>query len=97
MEEHRAAMTKFLDTHATLGGRKHLDEGAAHECLQQAAKEHEADFVVMGAVARRGLSRLVIGSTAERVLDRLPCDLIIIKPLWCTRTQNGSITLRSIR
>ena len=81
MQEHRAAMTRFLDTHATLGGRKHLYEGAAHECLQQAAKEHEADFVVMGAVARRGLSRLVIGSTAERVLDRLPCDLIIIKPL----------------
>ena len=48
-------MTRFLDTHATLGGRQHLYEGAAHECLQQAAKEHAADFVVMGAVARRGL------------------------------------------
>ena len=54
-QEHRAAMTRFLDTHAALGGRKHLYEGAAHECLQQAAKEHAADFVVMGAVARRGL------------------------------------------
>ena len=80
-QEHRAAMTKFLDTHATLGGRSHLYEGLAHECLQQAAKEHAADFVVMGAVARRGLKRLFIGSTAERVLDRLPCDLIVIKPL----------------
>jgi universal stress protein E len=49
--------------------------------LQQAAKEHSADFVVMGAVARSGLKRLFIGSTAERVLDRLPCDLVIIKPL----------------
>jgi len=80
-QEHRVAMARFLDTHATLGGRRHLYEGAAHECLQQAAKEHAADFVVMGAVARRGLERLVVGSTAERVLDRLPCDLIIIKPL----------------
>jgi universal stress protein E len=80
-QEHRSAMAKFLDTHATLGERTHLYEGLAHECLQQAAKEHAADFVVMGAVARRGLKRLFIGSTAERVLDRLPCDLIIIKPL----------------
>jgi universal stress protein E len=80
-QEHRAAMAKFLDTHATLGGHKHLYEGLAHESLQQAAKEHAADFVVMGAVARRGLKRLFIGSTAERVLDRLPCDLVIIKPL----------------
>jgi universal stress protein E len=79
--EHRAAMRRFMDTHATLGGTQHLYEGRAHECLQQAAKEHAADFVVMGAVARRGLKRLFIGSTAERVLDRLPCDLVIIKPL----------------
>jgi universal stress protein E len=80
-DEHRAAMTRFLDTHAALEGRPHLYEGVAHECLQKAAKEHAVDFVVMGAVARRGLRRLFIGSTAERVLDRLPCDLVIIKPL----------------
>ena len=80
-QEHRAAMAKFLDTHPVLGGRNHLYQGFAHDCLQKAANEHAADFVVMGAVARRGLKRLFIGSTAERVLDRLPCDLVIIKPL----------------
>ena len=80
-DEHRAAMKRFLDTHAALEGKPHLYEGLAHECLQKAAKEHAADIVVMGAVARRGLKRLFIGSTAERVLDRLPCDLVIIKPL----------------
>jgi len=79
-EEHRAAMRKFLDTHAVLGGRRHLYEGPAHESLQTAAVEHAADFVVMGAIARRGAKRLFIGSTAERVLDRLPCDLVIVKP-----------------
>jgi len=80
-DEHRSAMKKFSDTHAVLAGRTHLYEGLAHESLQKAAAEHAADFVVMGAVARRGLKRLFIGSTAERVLDRLPCDLVIIKPL----------------
>jgi universal stress protein E len=79
--EHRAAMERFLDSHPPLVGHSYLYEGLPHECLQQAAKEHDADFVVMGAVARRGLKRLFIGSTAERVLDRLPCDLVIIKPL----------------
>jgi universal stress protein E len=80
-DEHRAAMARFLDTHAVLGGQTHLYQGLAHESLQKAASEHGADFVVMGAIARRGLKRLFIGSTAERVLDRLPCDLVIIKPL----------------
>jgi universal stress protein E len=79
--EHRGAMKKFLDRHAALAGKSHLYEGLAHDCLQKAAVEHSADFVVMGAIARRGLKRLFIGSTAERVLDRLPCDLVIIKPL----------------
>jgi universal stress protein E len=80
-QEHRVAMAKFLDRHAVLGGRIHLYEGLAHESLQLAAQQHAADFVVMGAVARRGLKRLFIGSTAERVLDRLACDLVILKPL----------------
>jgi universal stress protein E len=80
-DEHRAAMRKFLDRHAALAARSHLYEGLAHDSLQKAAQDHAADFVVMGAIARRGLKRLFIGSTAERVLDRLPCDLVIIKPL----------------
>jgi universal stress protein E len=80
-EQHRSALKSFLDTHAVLAAKTYLYEGLAHESLQKAAVDHAADFVVMGAVARRGLKRLFIGSTAERVLDRLPCDLVIIKPL----------------
>jgi universal stress protein E len=34
----------------------------------------------MGAVSRRGLDRLLIGSTAERTLDRLNCDVLVVKP-----------------
>ena len=79
-QKHRAAITRFLETHAVPGRKRHLYEGLAHDCIQKAAAEHAVDFVVMGAVARRGLKRLFIGSTAERVLDRLPCDLVIIKP-----------------
>jgi universal stress protein E len=39
-----------------------------------------ADAVVMGAVSRSGLKGLFIGNTAEDVLDRLHCDLVIVKP-----------------
>ena len=38
--------------------------------------------VVMGAVARSSWKRLFIGATAERTLEDLPCDLLIIKPDW---------------
>ena len=33
----------------------------------------------MGALPRSGLKGLLIGNTAERVLDRLPSDLLVIK------------------
>ena len=36
----------------------------------------------MGAVARNRWKRIFIGATAERTLEHLPCDLLIIKPDW---------------
>lgn len=80
VREHREALAAFVGKHGIAKDAVRLLEGRAEECLQRAAAERGADFIVMGAVARRGLGRLFIGSTAERVLDKLPCDLIIIKP-----------------
>jgi universal stress protein E len=44
------------------------------------ARRLRADVVVMGAVSRRGLARLLIGNTAEQALDELPCDVLVVKP-----------------
>jgi universal stress protein E len=56
--------------------------GLAHEELPALAKDLGALVVVMGAVARNPLKRLFIGSTAERTLGQLPCDMLIVKPAW---------------
>ena len=80
VREHAEAMSKFLEERDVAPRNVHVVEGFAHESLPRAAVDFAADFVVMGAVARRGVAKLFIGSTAERVLDRLPCDLVIIKP-----------------
>jgi universal stress protein E len=79
-QEHRRALDGFLMAHPVPAENLHVHEGLAHQCLQQAATSQHADFLVMGAVARRGIKKVLIGSTAARVLDRLPCDLVIIKP-----------------
>ena len=60
----------------------HLVSGLTHEELPALAEKLDAAVVVMGAVARNRLKRLFIGSTAERTLDHLPCDLLIVKPNW---------------
>ncbi|HKE92977.1 MAG TPA: universal stress protein [Povalibacter sp.] len=61
-------------------GNIHVQTGGAMQLLPHAARELRADVMVMGALSRRGLKRVFIGSTAEDVLERLPCDALIIKP-----------------
>lgn len=61
--------------------RVHLKLGTAADLLPEEAQRLGADVVVMGAVSRSRLQTVFIGSTAEKVLDRLPCDVLVIKPL----------------
>lgn len=60
--------------------RTRLEAGGPVEVLPRAAASLHADIVVLGAISRSGLQRAFIGSTAEDVLDRLPCDAFIVKP-----------------
>jgi universal stress protein E len=60
--------------------RRHVQAGTIHGELLRVARETNAGIVVTGAISRSAWRRFLIGSTAERVLDDLPCDLLIIKP-----------------
>ena len=50
------------------------------DAIAQLALSTRSSIVVMGAMSRSGFKRLLIGNTAERVLDRLGCDVLIVKP-----------------
>ncbi len=57
----------------------HLELGGSADVICRLADQLGADIVVMGAVSRSGVKRVFIGSTAEDVLERLPCDALICK------------------
>lgn len=59
----------------------HITEGDPDDVVEIMAKEIEADLVVIGSVAREGLSGVLLGNTAERIVDRVSCDVLVIKPL----------------
>jgi universal stress protein E len=59
---------------------RHLLAGDPSEVITTTARRVDADVVVAGALSRSGLKRLLIGNTAERLLDELSCDLLIVKP-----------------
>jgi universal stress protein E len=57
----------------------HVEVGGPAEVLPRVADALHADVVIMGAMSRSALQRAFIGSTAEDVLERLPCDALIVK------------------
>jgi len=74
------AMDKLQSKQEIPAENVHVVRGDPALQLQRLAKKHAASLVVMGAVSRRGLSRVFIGNTAERALDKLGCDVLVIKP-----------------
>ena len=78
--QHLEAMGELLKQHSIEPDRAHLIDGETREVLVGAVDELEADVVVLGAVSRSAIKRMALGSTAERVLDFVPCDLLIVKP-----------------
>jgi universal stress protein E len=59
---------------------RHLAAGDPTSVVRDTARRLSADIVVAGAVSRSGLKRAFIGNTAERLLDCLACDLLVVKP-----------------
>lgn len=56
-----------------------LKEGAPADEIVAVAGEWQADLIVIGTHGRSGVSRLVLGSTAEAVVRHAPCPVIVVK------------------
>ena len=82
-EQHEKRFNEVTAFHEIADANSHLIAGLTHEELPELAEKLAADVVVMGAVSRNRWKRLFIGATAERTLEHLPCDLLIVKPDWC--------------
>jgi universal stress protein E len=78
-DEHRARLDELANARGIDAEHTHQLPGDAKELLPMFARTQGADLVVMGALARWGLKRAVLGSTAEKVLDQLPCDVLIVR------------------
>ena len=81
-EDHQKRFREITQFHNLAENKGHLVAGMTHEELPELAEKIAADVVVMGAVARNRWKRLFIGATAERTLEHLTCDLLIVKPDW---------------
>ncbi|MGB9441534.1 MAG: universal stress protein [Desulfobacterales bacterium] len=54
--------------------------GPAAEKIIEAAKDKDADMIVMATHGRTGLSHALMGSVAEKVVRQAPCPVLTIRP-----------------
>ena len=56
-----------------------IREGVPHEIILEEAVNWGADLIVMGKVGQRGVSRILLGSVAERVIEFSDVPVMVVK------------------
>jgi universal stress protein A len=56
-----------------------LLSGDPADQIIRAARTHRADLIVVGTHGRRGFSKMMIGSVAERVVRTAPCPVVTVR------------------
>lgn len=81
----RAAAQKELDRlqraarRAGVRATTLLADGAAADRIIRVARAKRADLIVMGTHGRTGLTRIVMGSVATRVIATAPCPVMTVR------------------
>jgi universal stress protein E len=57
----------------------HVRAGNPATVINELANDLNATVTVIGTSARRGLAKLVLGNTAETVLNKLSCDILTVR------------------
>jgi universal stress protein E len=76
----KESIDKVADRYSVAQQSRHIKTGLPSDVLVHLASALKTNVLVMGAVSRGALDRLFIGSTAERVIDHVECDVLVIKP-----------------
>ncbi len=75
-------MDQFLESHGSSlqESHAHLIKGDAANVIPDFVRKNDVDLVVMGTVGRSGLAGMLMGNTAEQILNRIECSVLALKP-----------------
>lgn len=79
-KEHSKAFFDLTERHGIDAPYRVLKSGSVATMLPSTITELGASLAIMGAVTRRKFRHMLIGSTAEKVMDHIACDLLVVKP-----------------
>lgn len=79
---HKKWLEGFLEEYAAgiPKSQIHLMHGDAGRLIPELARKKRIELFVMGTVGRTGIPGLLIGNTAERILQCVTCSVLAVKP-----------------
>ena len=77
---HQSELDRLLGPHPYDKRTVHLIKGEAKDVIPDLAESLEVDLVVIGTVGRAGVPGLLIGNTAEGVLNSVDSSVLTLKP-----------------
>jgi len=80
LEQTMDALTRLLHDFDVPAECRHVSMGVPSEFLTRMTRQAQIDVMVMGALSRSRRQLPLIGNTAERLLEYLPCDILTVKP-----------------
>lgn len=82
LEKQKRQLLKTLgkETLDYLAPQLHLLEGEICGVIADFVKKNKIDVIVMGTVARTGISGFFMGNTAESILNTIDCSMLAVKP-----------------
>lgn len=78
-EKHLEALTALAQKHSISEGSSKMLLGMPEYEIAEYVNTNNIDLLVTGAISRSFFEKKIIGYTAERLLDKLHCDLLVIK------------------
>lgn len=74
----RERLEDMLAPYGVAKSRIHLPTGKVGHTIAEVAGKVDADLLVVGTGARRGIGARLLGSSAEKILTRAPCDVLAV-------------------
>ena len=79
--EHEKKMDSFLKgfTLTDLNWKKKLEKGEPAKKILSAISTYKSDLLIIGTTGKYGLSKMIMGSVAKKVIRVVPCSIITLK------------------
>ena len=82
LNEETRLLDEFLKKHgaSVSDDNVYMFKGEVEETIASFVRRKEIDMVVLGTLARTGISGFITGNTAERIMGLIECSVLALKP-----------------